>query len=175
MLAVFFTSFIIAVHLITVHSAPVTNEVRLLSQLSGRFVRVAENGDIVANGNQKSSAVFKMYLTSSQIQFELKNTPGMFLMLKEVNNSMAAADVVNTTSSPVNTTATISHEYALVVGYPSESCLTEWEKSGLCGALITKVDEDTNCFIAFDSSGNVAGPCNLSASDPSGCISVLPA
>ena len=54
----------------------------------------------------------------------------------------------------MNITATISHEYALVVdypSYPSESCLTEWEKSGLCGAL--KVDEDTNCFIAFDSSG----------------------
>ena len=106
--AVFFTSFIIAVHLSTV-----TNEVRLLSQLSGCFVRVAENGDIVANGNQKSSPVFKMYLTCSQIQFELKYKPGMFLMLNELNNSVVE-DVVNTTSSPMNITATISHEYALV-------------------------------------------------------------
>ena len=167
-----FTSVIIAVHLSTVHSTPVTNEIRLLSQLSGRFVRVAENGDIMANGSQKSSAVFNMYLKKSQIQFELKNKPGMFLMLKELNNSFVE-DVVNTTSSPVNITATISHEYALVVDYPSESCLTEWEKSGLCDALVMKVDENTNCFIAFDSSGKVAGPCNLSASDAAGCISVL--
>ena len=94
MLAVFFTSFIIAVHLSTVHSVPVTNEVRLLSQLSGCFIRVAENGDIVANGNQKSSAVFIMYLTCSQIQFELKYKPGM---LNELNNSVVE-DVVITTS-----------------------------------------------------------------------------
>ena len=167
-----FTSVIIAVHLSTVHSTPVTNEIRLLSQLSGRFVRVAENGDIMANGSQKSSAVFNMYLKKSQIQFELKNKPGMFLMLKELNNSFVE-NVVNTTSSPVNIMATISHEYALVVDYPSESCLTEWEKSGLCDALVMKVDENTNCFIAFDSSGKVAGPCNLSASDAAGCISVL--
>ena len=45
--------------------------------------------------------------------------------------------------------------------YPSESCLTEWEKSGLCGAL--KVDEGTNCFIAFDSSGKVVGQLRASA------------
>ena len=152
------------------HSAPVTNEVRLLSQLSGRFVRVTENGAIIANGNLKSSAVFKMYLKNSQIQFELKNKPGMFLMLKELNNSMVE-DVVNTTSSPVNITAnqTISHEYALVVDYPSESHLTEWERSGLCGALVMKVDEDTNCAIAFDGSGKVAGPCNTNHED---CIAI---
>ena len=164
-----FTSVIIAVHLSTVHSTPVTNEVRLLSQLSGWFVSVAENGDIMANGNQKSSAVFNMYLKISQIQFELQNKPGMFLMLKELNNSVTE----DATSSPMNITAIISHEYALVVDYPSESCLTEWEKSGLCDALVMKVDENTNCFIAFDSSGKVAGPCNLSATDAAGCISVL--
>ena len=170
-----FTSVIIAVHLSTVHStpvSPVTNEVRLLSQLSGRFVRVAENGDIMANANQKSSSVFNIYVKNSQVQFELKNKPGMFLMLKELNSTVSE-DVVNTTSSPVNITATISHEYALVVDYPSESRLTEWEKSGLCEALVMKVDENTNCFIAFDSSGKVAGPCNLSATDAARCISVL--
>ena len=127
----------------------------------------------MANGNQKSSAVFKMYLKNYQIQFELKNTLGMFLMLKELNNSMAE-DVVNTTSSPVNSTTnqTIRHEYALVVDYPSESHLTEWERRGLCGALVMKVDEDTNCAIAFDGSGKVAGPCNLLPTDSASCISV---
>ena len=177
-----FTSIAIAMQLIAVHSAPVTEKVRpedrpvvvrLLSQLSGRFVRVAENGSIRANGNENPSAVFNMYLKNSQIQFELKNKPGMFLMLKELNNSIAE-DVANTTSSPVNITAnqTISHEYALVVDYPSESHLTVWEKSGLCGALVIKVDDDTNCSIAFDRSGKVAGPCNLLATTHEECISI---
>eukprot|EP00731_Ephydatia_muelleri_P025663 Em0017g746a len=168
---VFFTSFIVAVHLSTVHSAPVTNEVRLLSQLSGRFIRVAENGAIMANGNLKSSAVFKMYLKNSQIQFELKNKPGMFLMLKELNSSVSE-DVVNTTSSPVNITATISHEYAVVVDYPSEPHLTMWEKSGLCGALVMEVDEGTNCFIAFDTSGKVSSQCNTLATNHQDCIGI---
>ena len=101
----------------------------------------------------------------------------MFLMLKELNNSVAE-DVVNTTSSPVNITAnqTISHEYALVVDYPSESHLTEWEKRrGLCGALVMKVDEHTNCAIAFDVSGKVAGPCNLFPTNSEDCITIQPA
>eukprot|EP00731_Ephydatia_muelleri_P025672 Em0017g755a len=169
------TCVIIAVHLIAVHSAPVTSEIRLLSQVSGRFVRVAENGDIMANENQKSSSVFNMYLKNSQVQFELKNKPGMFLMLKELNNSVVE-DVANTTSSSVNITAnqiSIRHEYALVVDYPFKSLLTVWEKSGLCGALIMKVNDDAHCSVAFDSSGKVAGPCNLLATDSAGCISVL--
>ncbi|KAL5479378.1 hypothetical protein EMCRGX_G022896 [Ephydatia muelleri] len=101
--------------------------------LSSRHQRsqTAENGAIMANGNLKSSAVFKMYLKNSQIQFELKNKSGMFLMLKELNSSVNE-DVNNTTSSPVNITAanpTISQEYAVVVYYPSESHLhvTMWE------------------------------------------------
>ena len=157
-----------AVLLKVVHPAPVTNEVRLLSQLSGRFVHVADNGAIKANGNHKSSSVFNMYLKNSQIQFELKNKPGMFLMLKELNPSVS---VNSTTSSPMN----VSDEYALVVDYPSEPYLAEWENSGSCGALVQMMDENTNCFIAFDSSGKVAGPCNLLSTDLASCVSVVPA
>ena len=105
----------------------------------------------MANGNLKSSAVFKMYLKNSQIRFELKNKSGMFLMLKELNSSVNE-DVNYTTSSPVNITATISQEYAMVVYNPSESHLhvTMWEnKRIICGALVMEVDEGTNCFIAF--------------------------
>eukprot|EP00731_Ephydatia_muelleri_P027549 Em0019g422a len=149
----------------------VTNKVILYSRLSGRFVRVADNGAITAtNRNQKSSSVFIMYLKNSQVQLELKNKPGMFLMLKELNHSIAENANITTSSQ-----TTISHEYALVVDYPSESYLTEWENSGSCGALVQMMDENTNCFIAFDSSGKVAGPCNLSANNPASCISTLPA
>ena len=145
-----------------------TNEVILYSRLSGRFVQVADNGAITAtNRNQKSSSVFIMYLKNSQVQFELKNKPGMFLLLKELNHSIAENN-----TSQTNVT-TISHEYALVVDYPSESYLAEWENSGPCGALVQMMDENTNCFIAFDSSGKVAGPCNLSANDPASCISTI--
>ena len=110
----------------------------MLSSVSGRFVRVDNNGTITANGNQKSSAVFVMYLKNSQVQFELKSKPGMFLMLKGKNHSIV--DDVNTTvSSPKNATANpISNEYTLVVDYPSEPFLTEWEKSGTCNALVQK-------------------------------------
>ena len=114
-----------------------------------------------------------MYLKNSQVQFELKNKPGMFLMLKEINHSIAENTNI-TTCSQMNVT-TISHEYALVVDYPSEPYLTEWENSGSCGALVQMMNENTNCFIAFDSSGKVAGPCNLSANDPASCISTIPA
>ena len=166
---------VVASLLIVVRSAPVnaTNEVRLLSQLSGRFVHVADNGAITAKGNQKSSSVFIMYLKNSQVQFELKNKPGMFLMLQELNHSTAENTNI-TTSSQTNVT-TISHEYALVVDYPSEPYLTEWGKSGHCGALVQMMDENTNCFIAFDGNGKVAGPCNLSANDPASCISTITA
>ena len=160
-----------AVLLKVVHPAPVTNEVRLLSQQSGRFVHVADNGAIKANGNQKSSSVFNMYLKNSQIQFELKNKPGMFLMLKELNHTV----YVNSSSMNVTTNQTISHEYTLVVDFPSEPYLTEWEKSGPCGALVQKVDESTNCFVAFDSSGKVAGPCHLLSTNLASCVSVVPA
>ena len=166
---------VVASLLLVVSAAPVdvTNEVRLLSQQSGRFVHVADNGAITAKGNQKSSSVFIMYLKNSQIQFELKNKPGMFLMLKELNHSIAENANI-TTSSQTNVT-TISHEYALVVDYPSEPYLAEWDKSRSCGALVQMMDENTNCFIAFDNSGKVAGPCNLSANDPASCISTIPA
>ena len=67
----------------------------------------------------------------------------------------------------MNVTAnqTTFHEYVLVVDYPSEPYLTEWEQSTTSGALFQKVDENTTCAISFDSSGKEAGPCNLSAVD----------
>ena len=155
-------------------SVDVTNDVILYSQLSGRFVQVTDNGAITAtNRNPKSSSVFIKYLKNSQVQFELKNKPGMFLMLKELNHSTAENTNI-TTSSQTNVT-TISHEYALVVDYPSEPYLAEWEISRSCGALVQTMDENTNCFIAFDSSGKVAGPCNLPANDPASCIDPIPA
>ena len=145
----------------------------MLSSVSGRFVRVDNNGTITANGNQKSSAVFLMYLKNSQVQFELKSKPGMFLMLKGKNHSIV--DDVNTTvSSPKNATANpISNEYTLVVDYPSEPFLTEWEKSGTCDALVQKVDESTTCSVAFDPSGNVVVPCHPPAAYIRSCLSVI--
>ena len=103
---------------------------------------------------------------NNRVQFELKSKPGMFLMLKELNHSIADVDN-NATSLPMNVTAnqTIVREYVLVVDYPSEPYLTEWEKSTTSGALVQIVDENTTCAISFDSNGKVAGPCNLSAVD----------
>ena len=97
-----------------VHAAPVATKVRLLSNLSGRYVRVANNGTITADGNRRSSTVFYMYLKNSQIQFELTSNPGMFLMLSPTDK--------------------MNLEYTLTVGYPSDPFqdLTEWEISGPC-------------------------------------------
>ena len=169
---------VVACLLNVVRSAPINGtkmyEVILYSRLSGRFVYVADNGAIAATSrNEKSSSIFIMYLKNFRVQFELKNKPGMFLTLKELNHSIAENANI-TTSSQTNVT-TISHEYALVVDYPSEPYLAEWENSGSgsCGALVQMMDENTSCFIAFDSSGKVAGPCNLSANDPASCITPL--
>ena len=147
-----------------VPSAPATIEYRMRSNLSGRYVRVGDNGAITANGNPKSSSVFTTYSKNDRVQFELKSKPGMFVMLKELNHSIVD-DSYNTSSLPMNVTAnqTVVHEYVLVVDYPSEPYLTEWEKIPTSGALVQKVDENTTCAISFDSSGKVAGPCNLSA------------
>lgn len=129
-------------------------QVRLLSQLPGRFIHVSDTGSITARGSEKTSAVFNMYLKNSTIQFELKSKPGIFLMLKEQNYAIAETE---------NTTLTLSRPscnktYTLVVDHPSEPFLTEWEISRPCGALVQTVDESTSCFIAFDSGGELAGP-----------------
>ena len=165
---------ILAVALIMAYvarSAPATAENSLCSRNAGKCVRVYDNGTIAANtGNPKASSVFIKYSKNDRVQFELKRKPGMFLMLKELNHS-----IVENASYAMNVTAnqtvvheyvqTVVHEYVLVVDYPSEPYLTEWEKGTTSGALVQKVDENTTCAISFDSSGKVAGPCNLSAVD----------
>ena len=65
----------------------------------------------------------------------------------------------------VTANQTVVREYVLVVDKPSEPYLMEWELNTTSGALVQKVDENTMCAISFDSSGKVAGPCNLSAVD----------
>ena len=148
-------------------SAPAPAEKTLCSRNAGKCVRVYDNGTISANSvGIKAPSVFIKYPKNDRVQFELKRKPGMFLMLKELNHSIAE-DVSNTTSLPMNVTAnqTVVHEYVLVVDYPSEPYLMEWEQSTTSGALFQKVDENTTCAISFDSSGKVAGPCNLSAVD----------
>ena len=144
-------------------SAPAPAEKTLCSRNAGKCVRVYDNGTISANSvGKKAPSVFMKYLKNDRVEFELKSKPGMYLMLKELNHSIAE-DVSNTTSLPMNVTAnqTVVHEYVLVVDYPSEPYLTEWEQSTTSGALFQKVDENTTCAISFDSSGKVAGPCNL--------------
>ena len=147
-------------------SAPATEGYKLCSHNAGKCVRVYNNGAISANSLNPKASVFKMYPKNDRVEFELKTKPRMFLMLKKLNHSIAE-DVSNTTSLPMNVTAnqTVVHEYILVVDYPSEPYLTQWKKSTTSGALFQKVDENTTCAISFDSSGKVAGPCNLSAVD----------
>ena len=151
-----------------VRSVPVTNEVRLLSQNSGRFVQVLENGTITANARLKFATVFNMFLKNSLVEFEMMNKPGMFLLLKEITTPTNI-----TASSSINATDTYSHEitYALRVDLLSTSNLTSWEISGeVCGTLSQGVDNDTICNIAFDEAGNVIGPCHVSDND---CITVV--
>ena len=107
--------------LVCVHCAPATKEVKLLSRKSGLFVQVSENLTVSANGRLKQATVFNMYLKNSKIILEIKNKPGMFLMLK-------TKDAV---SSPVNITE-IGHSYSLVVDYPDDANMTYWEISGGC-------------------------------------------
>ena len=138
-------------------------EVKLLSTQSGRYVRAYENNVIiVANSSKNTATVFVTYLTDSTIQLEVKNKPGMFLMVQRVNQSSETGRN-NTVLLPSN--AGDSLQYALVIGEPSETSQYKWENAGLADSLRSK-DGDRSCFIAFDSNGKVVGPCNLSEADP---------
>ena len=154
-----------------VRSAPVTNQIRLLSQNSGRFVQVLENGTITANARQKNATVFNMFLKNSLVEFEMISKPGMFLLLTEITMPICTNI---TASSPINATDTYSHEttYALRVDFPSKSNLTRWEISGdNCGALSQEVGNDTIYSIAFNEVGNnVIDPCHVRDND---CITVV--
>ena len=139
-------------------SAPATTEVKLLSQTSGRFVYVMENGTIRANEARKRATVFKMYLKNSQIQFEMKTKSGMFLILKEVE--VTSATELNSHNDT----------YTLGVDYSTETSLTSWNRSGNCGILSQRVDNVTTCSIAFDKDGNLIAPCRVVTED---CIAIV--
>lgn len=155
---------------------PAANQVVLLSKQSGRYVHVSEGGVIDAYSNKNSATVFIMYPINMTVQFEVKNKPGMFLMLENINKS-SDADYDDIVSSPalLNTTEDRDDiEYALVVGNATETSLTRWETAGGANILAQRVpDMDTSCYIAFDSRGNVVGPCHLNpASDPECVVTI---
>ena len=143
-------------------SAPATFEVKLLSQTSGRFVYVMENATIHANEKLKYATVFNMYLKNSQIQFEMKSKPGMFLMLKEVEATSATVNVTETNS--------YSRPYALGMHNSTDANLTRWNRSGDCGILSQSVENLTACSIAFNKDGDVIGPCHVVTED---CIAIV--
>ena len=149
-------------------------EVRLLSQQSGHFVRVSENGDINANANINSATVFLKYLKDSYVQLEVMDKHGVFLMLQIVNQSESSDAGTNETSlAPVNATESSGgHEYTLVVGTATDTGLTRWEKAGPANTL-KSLDGHSDCYVAFESNGEVAGPCNLSSSDPKCVVTMI--
>ena len=164
-----------AMFILTSLALPAANQVALLSRQSGRYVHVSESGIVFASSSKKSATVFVMYPINSAVQFEMKDNPGMFIMLERINLSsaeIASGGEVVPSSGLLNTTnSTESIEYALVVGNASENSLTRWEKGGSFDVLRQRLpDTNVNCFIAFDSTGNVAGPCGLDDVNDPKCI-----
>ena len=145
----------------TCTAAPITAlQVRLLSQYSDQFVQINEDGSITANGTVDTAAVFYARTQGNLISLELNDGSGKFLMLNEVveNNTNSTGDQ-QYPSSP--------SRYELVVGIPSNVSHIQWETApDGTYALKQTLDSSTNCFIAFNEDGSVAGPCNLSQDDP---------
>ena len=151
-------------------------QVRLLSQQSGHFVRVSENGDIKANSNGNSATVFLKYLKDSYIQLEVMNKRGVFLMLQNIVNRSSDAGILMRRDCMAAFNATESmrsdgHEYTLVVGTATDTSLTRWEKAG--PDTLKSLDGHSDCYIAFESNGEVAGPCNLLSSDPECVVTMI--
>ena len=153
----------------------VAQEVKLQSRRSGHYVQVSENGDVEATSAKNSATVFIKYLTNSAVQFEVKNKPGMFLILRRVNES-SDTDANDTSPMPIFNTSTAegrdSNTYALVVDYAVETSLTRWGNGGVVDTL-RSLDGDASCYIAFDTYGKVAGPCNLVASDMACAVRIV--
>ena len=147
----------------TTSSAPAALEIVLLSLSSGQFVHVAEDGNITANGTKDTATVFNVLRQGNFISLELKSEPGKFLMLNEiVENS------TNTANSTANQQGlTVPSQYKLLVGTPSIVSHLQWEVVSVGPyALKQKLDQGTNCFIAFNNNGSLAGPCDLLQNDP---------
>ena len=94
-------------------------------------------------------------------------------MLRIVNQSESSDAGTNETSlAPVNATESSGgHEYTLVVGTATDTSLTRLEKAG--PDTLKSFDGHSDCYIAFESNGEVAGPCNLSSSDPKCAVIVI--
>ena len=150
----------------TTSSAPAALEFVLLSLSSGQFVHVAEDGNITANRTKDTATVFNVLTQGNFISLELKSEPGKFLMLNEiVENS------TNTANSTANQQGlTVPSQYKLLVGTPSIVSHLQWEVVSVWPdwpyALKQKLDQGTNCFIAFNNNGSLAGPCDLLQNDP---------
>lgn len=156
---------------------PAANQVLLLSKQTGRYVHVSEDGEIDARSSKNSATVFVMVPKDSTVQFELYSKPGMFLMLERINTTPASdatyRNGVDGGSGQANATESPSDgvEYALVVGNATETSLTRWDRAtGPVSTLSQSVrDKDTSCYVAFDSRGEVTGPCDLNAVDNQEC------
>ena len=145
-------------------SAPAALESVLFSQFTGQFVQITEDGRITADGTEESAAVFYTLIQDNLVSLQLKDKPGKFLML-----NVLSMDIINSTNSSVfPNNAPSSSEYELVVGVPSNNTSNvQWEiVSDSSYALKHTLDQNTDCFVAFNNDGSVAGPCNLSQEDP---------
>ena len=141
-------------------SAPAALESVLFSQFTGQFVQITENGRITADGTEESAVVFYTLIQDNLVSFELKDKPGKFLMLNELT-----IDNINSTVFLNN--ASSQSQYELLVGAPTNVSHVQWEiVSDSTFALKQTLDQNIDCFVAFNNDGSVAGPCNLSQDDP---------
>ena len=141
-------------------AAPTALEVRLFSQFTGQYVRFTEGRRITADGTEESAAAFYTHIINNLITIELVDEPGKFLILTDkVSNSTNSTVLLNSPPS--------QSQYELVVGIPFNDSYIQWEMmSASSYALKQTLDPDTDCFVAFNNDGSVAGPCNLSQDDP---------
>ena len=153
-------------------SAPAALEGVLFSQFTSQFVQITEDGRITADGTEESAVVFYTLIQDNLVSLELKDKPGKFLML-----NVLSMDIINSTNSSVFlNNAPSSSEYELVVGVPSNNTShVQWEiVSDGSYALKQTLDQNIDCFVAFNNDGSIAGPCDLSQDDPATIILIRP-
>lgn len=143
-------------------AAPTAVQVKLLSDSTGRYVKVTDDGEINASGSRAGATLFYLLFKSFGFQLQLQSSTDRYLVVAIVGNA---------TSSDASTTEpTEDYMYVLRVDYLSHSNLSYWtisdDGSG-CGQIkLVLPDATTNCYVAFDSDTlEAAGPCGLAPDD----------
>lgn len=142
-------------------AAPTAIQVKLLSDSTGRYVKVADDGEINASGSRTIATLFYLLFKNFGFQLQLQSSTDRYLVVARVGNA---------TSSNASLTEPADYTYVLRVDHLYPSTFSYWtiidDGSG-CGQIkLVLSDATTNCYVGFDGDTfEAAGPCDLASDD----------